>query len=333
MNLRAKKLAPVSILLALSAVAARDLRAVAGPWVEKPQVAVRLVSGWSRARVGDDAALGLEFRLTPGWHVYWSNPGDAGYPPQLTLEAGSIRSPELLFPAPERFDLAGGLVAFGYADRVVYPVDGELAGSAAGLVTIRGSADFLVCAESCIPYRSDLVLELPAGESAIADPELGPRLTSWRGRVPKPLPANGPQLDQRVVPSGQGGWTLLWSVGGAGLSATSPDLFFDTVQSLALGRPVRDPDFPGIRFRVPISLLDESKPPAATDLRWTLGGATWQGIPVSWQGETLFDPRRPTPADESALEHVAMSAVALVLIALLVRRWLRTNRIRSEVNR
>jgi len=320
-------------LAALLLSAAPPGWAAAGPWIEHPEVAARLLSGWSQARAGGDAGLGLEFRLAPGWHVYWSNPGDAGYPPQLTLDAASIRSPELLFPAPERFELEGGLVAFGYADRVVYPVDGDLSGSAAGPITIRGSVDFLVCAESCIPYRSDLTLELPAGESAAADPELGPLLTAWRGRVPKPLPTTGPRLEQRVDRGDRGGWTLLWSVEGEGLSAPSPDLFFESVPSLALGRPVRDPDFPGIRFRVPISPLDASQPPAPATLRWTLGGAAWQGAPVSWRGEAIFDPDRPARSDASSLRLVAVSAMALVLLALFVRRWLRTNRIRSEVNR
>ena len=36
---------------------------------------------------------GLYFKLEPGWHIYWKNPGDAGEPPhiQWTLPAGDYR--------------------------------------------------------------------------------------------------------------------------------------------------------------------------------------------------------------------------------------------------
>ena len=32
---------------------------------------------------GDELILGLRFKLTPGWHIYWKNPGDSGLPPEL----------------------------------------------------------------------------------------------------------------------------------------------------------------------------------------------------------------------------------------------------------
>ena len=34
---------------------------------------------------GDELILGLRFKLTPGWHIYWKNPGDSGLPPELVL--------------------------------------------------------------------------------------------------------------------------------------------------------------------------------------------------------------------------------------------------------
>ncbi|MCM2269211.1 MAG: hypothetical protein NDJ75_03865, partial [Thermoanaerobaculia bacterium] len=70
------------------ALLAPPLAAVAGPWAENAQARVRLVSRFAVAVPGGDAGLGLEFRMAPGWHVYWLNPGDAGYPPKLTLAAG-----------------------------------------------------------------------------------------------------------------------------------------------------------------------------------------------------------------------------------------------------
>ena len=34
-------------------------------------------------RAGGAWRLGLQFRLQPGWKIYWRSPGDAGLPPEL----------------------------------------------------------------------------------------------------------------------------------------------------------------------------------------------------------------------------------------------------------
>jgi DsbC/DsbD-like thiol-disulfide interchange protein len=65
--------------------------AEAGPWSEQREARVRLVSRWAEAPTGGDPALGLEFALAPGWHVYWKNAGDAGYPPKRAPSSGTRR--------------------------------------------------------------------------------------------------------------------------------------------------------------------------------------------------------------------------------------------------
>ena len=64
---------------------------------------------------------GLYFKLEPGWHVYWRNPGDSGEPPHIhwTLPSGLTASP-MQFPAPKRLPL-GPLMDFGYEDEVLFP--------------------------------------------------------------------------------------------------------------------------------------------------------------------------------------------------------------------
>ena len=41
---------------------------------------VRLISGGTTAGSGETLDLGLQFRMKPGWKVYWRSPGDAGFP-------------------------------------------------------------------------------------------------------------------------------------------------------------------------------------------------------------------------------------------------------------
>ena len=40
--------------------------------------------GWAPGRA---LGVGLRLRLAPGWHTYWSNPGDAGEPPTVAVTA------------------------------------------------------------------------------------------------------------------------------------------------------------------------------------------------------------------------------------------------------
>jgi hypothetical protein len=114
--------------------------------------------------------LGLELELAPGWHVYWKNSGDAGYPPRLDFSrTPALAGAELLYPAPRRYDLPGGLVSFGYEQHVIYPIaptspiSARLA--AAGgerLPPVLARLDYLVCRAECIPHTAELSLDLDA---------------------------------------------------------------------------------------------------------------------------------------------------------------------------
>src|SRR5436305_10158792 len=119
------------LLLGLLGLLPLPAAGAAGDWVVNGPSRVRLISQYRVAPGNASGAwLGLHFRLEPEWHVYWKNSGDAGYPPTLSLAGspGGVEG-ELLWPAPRRFELRGGLVAFGYADEVVYPVETRLAGT------------------------------------------------------------------------------------------------------------------------------------------------------------------------------------------------------------
>src|SRR5262245_31040682 len=113
---------PKIALLSITAAAAILLapspaQGAASEWASNPQSRVRLISPWGTAPRGGELLLGLQFRLAPGWHAYWKNSGDAGFPPAVTFQpAAVLGKPELLWPTPRRFDLPGGLVAFGYED-------------------------------------------------------------------------------------------------------------------------------------------------------------------------------------------------------------------------
>jgi suppressor for copper-sensitivity B len=255
---------------------------VASKWSVNPQSRVRLISPWQVAPRGGELILGLQFRLAPGWHVYWKNSGDAGFPPAVTFQPAEILGkPELLWPTPSRFELPGGLVAFGYEGEVVYPVRATIwpdalpspVASHAGASSffIRADLDYLTCKIDCVPYRYRLTLEQPVGDQPVADPETSPLLQTWLDRLPLALEdLPGLKLSTLLDAGSPGGPELEVRLLGVTAQAGKADLFLESNESFDAGRP-RARVFPnGVIFHVPLKPRQVSKPlPAKVLLAWT----------------------------------------------------------------
>lgn len=318
--------------LALAAALAGLLGATAasaatGSWAETPHSKVRLVSRWAVAPAGGDAGLGLQFALAPGWHVYWKNSGDAGYPPRFTpLPDAPLEGVLLRFPAPRRFPLPGDLVAFGYEGEVVYPLDATLASSAPATAQLAGSLDYLVCAEECIPYHADLALELPVGEAAV-DPALSRAVDAWRARLPVPAAEHDPPVRVSArTEKGDYPWSLFeLELAAPGLAAAAPDLFFAPQDRLELGRPELLATASGPAFRVRFRQLDETKPlPAEFAVEWTATGFELGGHPIALEGTAPIAPATPAAAARRiSLPLVAAAGLLIGALAALVRRQYR----------
>lgn len=132
--------------------------------------------------VGGDAVIpglpleaGIRLRMTPGWHVYWKNPGDSGLPPTVSwLLPEGFRAGPIEWPAPTRF-LDEGLVTYGYHDEVVLPVRIETPGSVPGdSVALVARVDWLECKDICVPGSATLRLDLPVKAES--------RLRGWASR-------------------------------------------------------------------------------------------------------------------------------------------------------
>jgi DsbC/DsbD-like thiol-disulfide interchange protein len=270
---------------------ARPAAAAASPWVSNPQSQVRLISGDLVAPRQGELRLGIHFRLAPGWHVYWKNSGDAGFAPAVSWkDVPGLAPPELLWPAPHRYELPGGLEAFGYSDEVIYPVRAAIttiarvpAGGRRGPLRLGANVDYLVCKVDCVPYRYDLVLDQPLGERAEADPQTAPLLDRWWREVPQaagrlPGPAAAPAFASRAQmtlarAAAPDELRLELRLRGVTAAPGGADLFFETHPALELGRPrVRSVDG-GLLFEVPARRKDASAPlPATTEIVWTATG-------------------------------------------------------------
>ncbi|HEU5352295.1 MAG TPA: thioredoxin family protein [Terracidiphilus sp.] len=134
---------------------------------------------------------GLYFKMEPGWHVYWKNPGDAGEPPEVqwTLPKG-IRATALEFPAPRRLPL-GPLMDFGYENEVLFPFKFTVSDAAkAGPALLHVHVSWLVCRATCIPGKADLEVTRNVTPGVAGAPEPLPAVMGrYLSRIPKALPA------------------------------------------------------------------------------------------------------------------------------------------------
>jgi len=132
--------------------------------------------------------IGLRFELEPGWHIYWTNPGDSGEPPKVTWHLPSgIEAGALQFPAPKRIS-DHGLMDYGYEGQVVLLSKLTVPRSdTSKKAEIGADVRYLVCREVCVPAKQQLRLTLPVEGSAKESPS-GGLVQTAKANLPQPLP-------------------------------------------------------------------------------------------------------------------------------------------------
>ena len=104
--------------------AATDALALSSAWERSDVTEVRLVSAQDALDAAGKASIGLQFRLAPGWKIYWRTPGEAGFPPQIDWSGSeNLAASVVSWPTPTRFLEVGDLVTHGYKDEVVLPIE------------------------------------------------------------------------------------------------------------------------------------------------------------------------------------------------------------------
>jgi thiol:disulfide interchange protein DsbD len=128
--------------------------------------------------------IGLRFQLDPGWHIYWTNPGDSGEPPKVTWHLPSgFQASDLQFPAPHRI-ADHGMTDYGYEGEAVLLSKLTLpANATSNHPEIAADVRYLVCREVCIPAKDNVSLSL--SDQA---PNNATLLQTAQARMPENLP-------------------------------------------------------------------------------------------------------------------------------------------------
>ena len=129
-----------------------------------PHSDARLVADVSSVAPGAAFDLALEVTVEPGWHIYWTNPGDAGQPVSATWTVDGGEAGPLRFPTPGRYDEAG-LTTYAHDGTPSFLTRIQTDGDVGGAVRVTGEARWLICSDVCVPARQTVALAVPVGET------------------------------------------------------------------------------------------------------------------------------------------------------------------------
>ncbi|MDP1908264.1 MAG: protein-disulfide reductase DsbD family protein, partial [Hyphomicrobium sp.] len=157
------------------------------------RVAVSLHAGSADPAPGKTTMLAIRFTPDPGWHGYWSNPGDSGLPPKVKWQVpAGVRIGALQHPAPELLRVAG-MTSFVHGGQHVLlaPMQVPVGFKAGDALPVKGTLDFLICSDKlCVPQKATVDLNLTVGKGTV-DPASLALFASAKQAIPTTLPTMG----------------------------------------------------------------------------------------------------------------------------------------------
>jgi DsbC/DsbD-like thiol-disulfide interchange protein len=129
-------------------------------------IRAELVAETTQPKPGTTILVGFRMTPKPGWHGYWSNPGDSGIAPSVSwnLPSGVTAGP-LLHPAPTLL-LSDGISSFVHTGAHVLLTHLRIGRSvAAGThIALKAQLDWAACTQTqCVPLHQTFTLDLLAG--------------------------------------------------------------------------------------------------------------------------------------------------------------------------
>ena len=135
--------------------------------------------------------LAVHFAIEPGYRISWQNPGDVGQSTRVSFEVpeGFSVGP-LQFPAPERFQLPGKLVNYGYENDTAIFAEVTAPERLPEGRTFRFDvkADWLACKDDCATEELSAWFELVSARRAPV-PELSEELAAHYAAIPQAFDA------------------------------------------------------------------------------------------------------------------------------------------------
>jgi thiol:disulfide interchange protein len=173
------------------------------------QVKASLVAAEISLQPGRAFTVALRLEHEPHWHTYWINAG-TGYPTSLEwqLPPGWTAGP-IEWPTPHLVrDTAGNIAGNGYENDTLLPVTitppADL--TPGETITLRATAEWLMCKDVCKPGKADVSLTLPVSTD---QPKPNESTRAAFAAIPSPAPA-----DDLTFTATRSGKTITFTVAG-----------------------------------------------------------------------------------------------------------------------
>ena len=144
---------------------------------------IEIIYSDSYLQDNNELIIGLKFKLTPGWHIYWKNPGDSGLPVQIEWDLPEgIEFEEILWPAPQIAPL-DPLTSYGYYDEVILPIRFSIDSNFSLESRFSALLSFLICEEICVPEDTNILIDFSRFSQAQLD-DASSVLKYWMDKLP-----------------------------------------------------------------------------------------------------------------------------------------------------
>lgn len=156
-------------------------------------ISISMMMEAQQPAAGSTQNLALIMKPKEGWHGYWENTGDAGFPTQFNWELPEgVTIGDVQYPAPSQLvtsDIMNYIYHGEYVLLTPLTIDKRIAKGTA--LPIKLNISYLVCnPEGCLPEQQTIEVTLMVGDGVIAKDKQN-KFNQWRQNLPRPLDAQG----------------------------------------------------------------------------------------------------------------------------------------------
>lgn len=150
-------------------------------------VKTKIITNTKNVKPGEKIKVAIYFKLDPGWHIYWKNPGDSGLPTKVKYTApNGFDIKKTYYPVPKTFIREGNILDYGYEDELLLIADIYVPeNNVLNRFTINSEVNWVVCKEVCIIGTADFNLDYPITNKEYLEDET--IFKKWESQVPKKL--------------------------------------------------------------------------------------------------------------------------------------------------
>ncbi len=143
----------------------------------------------------------VHFKLDPGWHLYWENPGDAGAPPQIswTLPEG-FEAQAPIFTTPHAFSIEN-TTYFGYDNEMslLIPIKSAPHLASNSCVTLDAEISYVACKTLCVPGKWKGSISLSTADQPIINPAVSQQFIKARAEIPHVIADVSYELHEKSI--------------------------------------------------------------------------------------------------------------------------------------